>query len=144
MIIYRIFFGFCGVCVFYTSMFMVPKRALLSTLATPPVSFYPNMPTGTSSSFFALRKTPFHSRLYWSGVSLFHFSTSPVRSFCLGHGWAASQAARCPFTSHVSFPPLRLSLAWKKVLAVFLCFYQVPILYRDIYRRVPWESPPSV
>lgn len=32
----------------------------------------------------------------------------------------------------------------KKVLAVFLCFYQVPILYRDIYRRVQGESPPSV
>lgn len=41
--------------------------------------------------------------------------------------------------SHFPFPPLRLSLAWK--FSSVSVFYQVPILYRDSYRRVQGESP---
>lgn len=42
-------------------------------------------------------------------------------------------------TSH--FPSLRFVSASPESLAVFLCFYQVPILHRDGYRCVQGESP---
>lgn len=45
MIIYRIFFGVLwSPSVFFLYLFMVPKRVLLSTLATPPVSFVQTRP----------------------------------------------------------------------------------------------------
>lgn len=104
------FLGFVeSVCVFYTSMFLVPKRALLSTLATPPVSF---TPTGTSSSFFALRKTPLHSPFVLKWCDLICLFFPPFTSLSLVHGTSSSQPARCCFITF-SFSPLRLSLAWK-------------------------------
>lgn len=93
MIIYRIFFGFCWI--------------------TPPCPLCSDTPTGTTSSFFALRKTPFHSHLYWSGVSLFHlYSPLPFTGLSL---WTSSSVSSVLFLLYVTsrFPPflLRLSLA---------------------------------
>lgn len=104
--------------------------------------FSSDTPTGTSSSFFALRKSPFHSRLYWRGVSLFHFLRLPLTSFSSGHGRAVLTLLTAVHKIHkitFSLPPLRLSLAWK--FSSVSVFYQVPILYRDSYRRVQGESP---
>lgn len=94
------FLGFVeSVCVFYTSMFLVPKRVLLPTLATPPCPLCSDTPTGTTSSFFALRKTPFHSHLYWSGVSLFHlYSPLPFTGLSLGCGPAVHSLLRAVLT----------------------------------------------
>ena len=136
MIIYRIFFGFCGVCVFYTSMFMVPKRSLLSTLATPPVSFVQTRPPVLLQVFLHSGKTPFHSHSYWSGVSVCQFYTPPpppppfLHSLRSAHGWTAQTH---DITS--SFPPLRLSLK------VSQCFWSSAHHPHGRYRCVQGEPP---
>lgn len=141
MIIYRIFFGFCGVCLWFLYIYVYGSKACAALhLGHSSCQLCSDTPTGTSSSFFALRKTPFHSRLYCSGVSLFHLYTSPLQALVQDMDEQFSVCSLL-FIHSITFPlpPLRHSLAWK--LSSVSVFYQVPILYRDSYLCVQGESP---
>lgn len=128
MIIYRIFFGFCGVCLcFYTSMFMVPKRALLSTLATPPVSFLQTRPPVLLQVFLHsgnLLSIPVCTDVV---CLYFTFYTSPLQALVQDideQFLLCSLLFKTFIKSH--FPSLRFVSALPESLAVFLCFIKCP------------------
>lgn len=148
MLIYRIFLGFCGVClcvffIFFFILFLFPKRALLTTLATPPHPLVQTRPSVLSSRFFALRRNSFHSRLYWSGVSSFRCPL-PLPHPPGGLDVTVASCSRPPphHRRHRLSCPSASSPPSLEILAVFPCFDEVPVIYRDNFHRSETESPP--
>lgn len=153
MIIYRIFFGFCGVCLCFLYIYVYGSKACAALhLGHSSCQLRSDTPTGTSSSFFALRKTPFHSRLYWSGVALFHLSRLPFTSLSFsGRGRAALRPLSAVHTvcRYRIFLPSSFVSALPESLAVFLFFYflflfffiKCPYSTETVYRCVQGESP---
>ncbi len=84
---------------------------------------------------------PFPFVLKWCVfISLLHL---PLYKLPYRTWTSSSQPAQCCSPRYVvsHFLSLRFVSAPPESLAVFLCFYQVPILHRDSYRRVQGESP---
>lgn len=134
MIIYRIFFGFRGVCVFYTSLCMVPKRALLFTLATPPVRFVQTP---------VLLQVILHSGKLLSiplctKVVCPYFSCRPPLYRLKFRTWTNSSSVCSElFTRYIisHVPSLRFGSALPESLAVFLCFIKCPYLWLSVCSR---------
>lgn len=128
MIIYRLFFGFCGVCLcFYTSMFMVPMRVLLFTLATPPVSFVRTHPLVLLQVFLhsgKLLSIPICTEV----LCLYFTSKPPLYNFKF-RTWTSSSVLSVLFIQNIisHFPSLHFKVsALPERLAVFLCFIKCP------------------
>ncbi len=137
------FFGFCGVCLCFLYIYVYGSKACAALhLGHSSCPLCSDTPTGTSSSFFALRKSPFHSRLYWSGVSLFNFATSPLQALVQDVDEQLSVCSLLFIGCIISLlPSLRFVSALPESFSSVSVFYQVPILYRDGYRCVQGESP---
>lgn len=122
------FWGFVeSLCVFYTSMFMVPKRALLSTLATP-VSFVQTRPPVLLQVFLHSGKL-FSIPVCTDVVCLYFFLLQPPLCKLNFRTWtSSSQSAQCCSSRHIisHFPSLRFVSAFPESLAVFLCFIKCP------------------